>query len=315
MTLLPTGLFAVFSHFMVKKAMIKNFSISTAISGKRLDESLAQLAEISKGEARRIIDRGGCAVNLAMVRVASRAMKNGDQLTVGIMEPGRFQEVSLPPEAIVYQDQDLLAVSKPSGVASQRTPYQLKGTLEYWVGEEFTRQGIKEPVRIVHRLDRGTSGLMLFPKHRQSAAWLSELFKQGTIQKRYLALVSGVPTEQSWKADGAIGKLGSSRWGVMPEGRAALTEFRLLAAADGQALVEAWPRTGRTHQIRVHLSVAGFPLVGDTTYGGQAAYRLMLHCVGLEFKGRNGTRHILQALPDNSFIAQCGSCLDTALIL
>lgn len=292
--------------------MIKNLNIPVTLAGQRLDETLAQLAGISKGEARRIIDRGGCAVNQAMVRVASRTMKDGDLLTVGIMEQGRFQEVVLPPEAIVYQDKDLLAVNKPSGVASQRTPYQLKGTLEYWVAEEFARQGIKEPVRIVHRLDRGTSGLMLFPKHRQAAAWLSELFKQGDIHKRYLALVSGMPSEQEWSSDGPIGKLGSSRWGVMPEGRTALTDFRLLAAADGLALVEAWPRTGRTHQIRVHLSIAGFPIVGDNTYGGLTATRLMLHCIGLEFKARNGVSHLLQALPDSRFLAVCGVCGDAA---
>lgn len=213
--------------------MIKQFSVTKEMNGQRLDETLAQLAAISKGEARRIIDRGGCAVNQAMVRVASRSVKAEDQLTVGFMEQGRFKELLLPPEAIVYQDKDLLAVNKPSGVASQRTPYQLKGTLEYWVAEEFARQGIKEPVRVVHRLDRGTSGLMLFPKHRQAAAWLSELFKQGEIQKRYLALVAGEPVEQHWSADGPIGKLGSARWGIMPEGRAALTDFRLLAAAGG----------------------------------------------------------------------------------
>lgn len=295
--------------------MIKNFAIVPSMSGKRLDDSLALLAEISKGEARRIIDRGGCAVNQAMVRVASRLMKNGDQLTVGIMEQGRFQELVLPPEAIIYQDQELLALNKPSGIASQRTPYQLKGTLEYWVGEEFARQGLKEPVRVVHRLDRGTSGLMLFPKHRQAAAWLSEQFKQGGIQKRYLALVSGVPLEPSWQARGPIGKLGSARWVVMPQGRAALTDFRLLAAAGGLALVEAWPRTGRTHQIRVHLASAGFPIVGDTTYGGLTASRLMLHCAGLEFDGRNGVHCLLEAQPDSSFLRQCALCQDTLSIL
>ena len=295
---------------MVEKAMIKQFSVTKEMGGQRLDEALAQLAAISKGEARRIIDRGGCAVNQAMVRVASRGIKAEDQLTVGFMEQGRFQELVLPPEAIVYQDKDLLAVNKPSGIASQRTPYQLKGTLEYWVAEEFARQGIKEPVRVVHRLDRGTSGLMLFPKHRQAAAWLSELFKKGDIHKRYLALVAGEPVEQRWSADGAIGKLGSARWGIMPEGRAALTDFHLLAAVGGLALVEAFPRTGRTHQIRVHLSAAGLPIVGDVTYGGLVSERLMLHCIGLQFAGRNGQSCSLEALPDSSFIARCGLCWD-----
>lgn len=293
---------------MVEKAMIKIFSVTISMAGQRLDETLSLLAGISRGEARRIIDRGGCAVNQAMVRVASRSMRLDDHLTVGLMEQGRFKELVLPPEAIVYQDKDLLAINKPSGIASQRTPYQLKGTLEYWVAEEFARQGIKEPVRVVHRLDRGTSGLMLFPKHRQAAAWLSELFKQGAINKRYLALVAGEPAEQCWSADGPIGKLGSARWGIMPEGRAALTDFRLLSAADGMALVEAWPRTGRTHQIRVHLSAEGLPIVGDATYGGLAAERLMLHCVGLQFAGRNGLPCSLEALPDSGFVAECGNC-------
>lgn len=288
--------------------MIKNIPVPEKMAGLRLDDVLSQLAEISKGEARRIIDRGGCAVNQAMLRVASRGLKGGDILTVGIMQPGEFRELLLPPEAIVYQDRDLLAVNKPSGVASQRTPYQLKGTLEYWVGEEFARQGIKEPVRVVHRLDRGTSGLMLFPKHRQAAAWLSALFKEGAIQKRYLALVSGCPIKQHWSEDGPIGKIGSARWGIMPEGRPALTEFTLLAAADGSALVEAYPKTGRTHQIRVHLSAAGWPIRGDKTYGGEAASRLMLHCAGLEFIGRNGLPLAFRALPDEDFRAQCGSC-------
>ena len=288
--------------------MIKLCQITADVAGQRLDDALARLAQLSKGEARRIIDRGGCAVNQVMVRVASRIVREGDLLQAGVMEPGRFRELVLSSEAIIYQDRDLLAVNKPSGVASQRTPYQLKGTLEYWVAEEFARQGIKEPVRVVHRLDRGTSGVMLFPKHRQSAAWLSELFKQGTIEKRYLALVSGQPLEQAWSSRGAIGKLGTARWGIMPEGRAALTDFRVLSAQDGLALIEAFPRTGRTHQIRVHLSAVGLPIVGDATYGGLAAERMLLHCATLRFNSRNGVEQVLQAPPDERFMALCGGC-------
>ena len=288
--------------------MIKNIIIPAALAGMRLDEALAAAAEISKGEARRIIERGGCAINQGMVRVASRPVPIGGQLTVGIMQPGEFRELVLGPEAVVYQDRDLLAVAKPSGVASQRTPYQLKGTLEYWVAEEFVRQQINEPVRVVHRLDRGTSGLMLFPKHRQAAAWLSDLFRQGLIRKRYLALVAGTPAEQRWVADGAIGKLGSSRWGVMPGGRPALTGCQLLKAANGQALVQAEPHTGRTHQIRVHLAAAGLPIVGDPVYGGPPEDRLMLHCVGLIFDAPTGRRLDLSVLPDEAFVRNCGSC-------
>jgi len=281
--------------------MIKTCIVSAELGGSRLDDALAQLVALSKGEARRIIDRGGCAVNQSMVRVASRAVKAGDLLAVGVMQPGEFRELVLGPEAIVYQDRDILAVNKPCGIASQRTPYQLKGTLEYWVAEEFTRQGIKEPVRVVHRLDRGTSGLMLFPKHRQSAAWLSDLFKQGTIQKRYLAVVTGTPLQQAWVADGPIGKLGAARWGIVPEGRSALTEFCLLETCGEFGLLEALPRTGRTHQIRVHLAAAGLPIVGDRTYGGIQAERMLLHCFELAFTARDGRSLRILAEPDQAF--------------
>jgi RluA family pseudouridine synthase len=281
--------------------MIKIFSVPSTMAGQRLDETLAQLAGISKGEARRVIDRGGCAVNQSMVRVASRRVKVGDALTAGLMQPGEFRELHLGSEAIIYQDSDLLAVNKPCGIASQRTPYQLKGTLEYWVAEEFARQGIREPVRVVHRLDRGTSGLMLFPKHRQSAAWLSDLFKQGTIQKRYLAVVTGTPLQQTWVADGPIGKVGAARWGVVSEGRSALTEFRLLVRNNEFTLIEALPRTGRTHQIRVHLAAAGLPIVGDCTYGGVQAERMLLHCHELAFTNKNGTPLRFCAEPDEVF--------------
>ena len=288
--------------------MIKLLQVTAELAGQRLDEGLARLAGMSKGEARRIIDRGGCAINQTMVRVASRLLKGGEALTVGIMQAGEFHDLVLPSTAIVYQDRDILAVCKPSGVASQRTPYQLKGTLEYWVSEEFARQGIKEPVRVVHRLDRGTSGVMLFPKHRQSAAWLSILFKEGTIRKRYVALVTGVPSRQVWSADGAIGKIGSARWGVVPGGRPALTEFAVRKAASGRALLEALPKTGRTHQIRVHLADAGLPIVGDVGYGGVVASRLMLHCLGLAFTARDGSERCLEARPDAAFVEECGDC-------
>lgn len=292
--------------------MILNRAIPDSLAGRRLDDALADLANISKGEARRVIDRGGCAVNQAMVRVASRAVRAGDLLTVGLMQAGEFRELLMGPEAIIYQDRELLAVNKPSGVASQRTPYQLKGTLEYWVGEEFSRQGVQEPVRVIHRLDRGTSGVMLFPKHRQAAAYLSELFKQGTIQKCYLALVTGTPPAEQWCADGPIGKVGTSRYGVMAEGRAARTLLRCLATAGGRSLIEARPLTGRTHQIRVHLAAAGLPIVGDTTYGGAAAPRLLLHCSGLEFVGRDGRPLHLAASPAADFVALCGDCWPVA---
>lgn len=282
--------------------MILKKTITAEQGGKRLDETLSTLFEVlSKSEARRIIDRGGCALNSSMVRVASRTVKAGDVIEVGVMEAGRFRELVLPPEALLYEDGELIAVNKPAGVNSQRTPYQLKGTLEYWVSEYFRNQGSMESCRVIHRLDRGTSGVMLFPKHKRAAAWLSARFHDNLVEKCYWALVSGRPEQADWTVDGAIGKVASARYGVMAGGRSAATRFRLLASSDGYSLVEARPQTGRTHQIRVHLEASGLPIVGDATYGGAPAVRMMLHCASLEFKDERAQDLCIKAPLDSAF--------------
>lgn len=277
----------------------------TVIAGQaacRLDEAVSTLFEsISKSEARRIIDRGGCAVNSSMVRVASRSVKAGDTIEIGVMEAGRFRELVLPPESLLYEDGELIAVNKPAGVNTQRTPYQFKGTLEYWVSEYFRKQGSNEPARVIHRLDRGTSGVMLFPRHKRAAAWLSARFHDNLIEKRYWALVSGRPQEAAWTVDGAIGKVGSARYGIMDGGRSAVTAFSLLASSDVCSLVEARPLTGRTHQIRVHLESSGLPIVGDATYGGAAAERMMLHCASLAFRDERTQEISISAPLDDAF--------------
>jgi RluA family pseudouridine synthase len=282
--------------------MILKKTIPEALAGRRLDEAVSALFEgLSKSESRRIIDRGGCAVNCSMVRVASRTVRAGDAIEVGVIEAGRFRELLLPPESLLYEDEELIALNKPAGVNSQRTPYQLRGTLEYWVSEYFRQQGSSEPCRVIHRLDRGTSGVMLFPKQKRGAARLSALFHDGLVEKHYLALVSGRPVEESWVMEGAIGKVASARYGIMAEGRPAKTLFRLLADAGGYALVEASPLTGRTHQIRVHLEASGLPIVGDATYGGEPATRMMLHCAELLFRSCKGGEICVQAPLDQAF--------------
>jgi len=289
--------------------MICKKTVEEDQGGRRLDDAVSLLFDgLSKSEARRIIDRGGCTVNSALVRVASRTVKQGDVVEVGVMEPGRFRELVLPPEALLYEDGDLIAVDKPAGVNTQRTPYQLKGTMEFWVAEYFRQHGVNEPARVIHRLDRGTSGVMVFPKQKRAAAWLSARFHDGLADKRYLALVSAQPQQKIWRMDGAIGKLGTSRYGIMEGGRTALTEFRVLAVAAGGALVEAHPLTGRTHQIRVHLEASGLPIVGDATYGGVAAERMMLHCAHLSFKNEKGVEIGLDAPLDRAFEACMQDC-------
>ena len=142
---------------------------------------------------------------------------------------------------------------------------------------------------------------MVFPKHKRAAAWLSARFHDGVVQKRYLALVSGSPEQEGWTVGHAIGKIGTARHGIMAGGRTALTEFRLLATSGKYSLIEARPMTGRTHQIRVHLESSGLPIVGDSTYGGELATRMMLHCTELVFKDENNVEIRLNASPDQAF--------------
>jgi RluA family pseudouridine synthase len=282
--------------------MILKKTANTEQGGRRLDEALSTLFDsLSKSEARRIIDRGGCAVNSSMVRVASRLVKVGDLIEVGVMEKGRFSELVMSPESLLYEDGELIAVNKPAGINTQRTPYQLKGTLEYWVSEYFRKLGSMESCRVIHRLDRGTSGVMLFPKDKRAAAWLSARFHDNLIEKSYWALVVGRPERDTWTVDGSIGKIGTARYGIMEGGRTARTVFRTLASTDGYSLVEARPQTGRTHQIRVHLESSGLPIIGDMTYGGEAAERMMLHCAELKFNDERGQEILITAPLDEAF--------------
>ncbi|MDD2367468.1 MAG: RluA family pseudouridine synthase [Desulfuromonadaceae bacterium] len=282
--------------------MILRKTVTSEQHNRRLDDAIAALCSgVSKSEARRIIDRGGCTLNVALVRVASRSVKSGDVIEIGIMEKGRFSELHLPTEALLYEDPELIAVNKPAGINSQRTPYQLKGTLEYWVSEYFRANGSSEPARVVHRLDRGTSGAMLFPKNRQGAGRLSKLFQDGLVDKYYLALVSGTPEKSEWTVDAPIGKVAPAQYGAVEGGKPAVTGFRLLASSGGIALVEAKPLTGRTHQIRVHLASTGLPIIGDATYGGQPAGRMMLHCSAMTFRNSNGVETTVSAPLDGEF--------------
>jgi len=272
----------------------------------RLDDGARELfPQLSKGEIRRIIDLGGCAVNQVMVRVASRQLRAGDEIAIGVMEEERFVDVRYGEADLLYEDRSYLAINKAPGINSQRTPYQFKGTAEYAVGQYMKEQGSAEPARVIHRLDRGTSGVMFFPKTKAAATFISDRLKAGEVEKVYWAIVTGLPEEESWRVDAPIGKLSKFRYGVMLPGRASLTEFRVLSSSGEGALIEARPKTGRTHQIRVHLTHCGLPILGDQPYGGETAPRMMLHCRMMSFVDRGEKTVSACAPPDELFRAAC----------
>jgi 23S rRNA pseudouridine1911/1915/1917 synthase len=276
-------------------------------SGMRLDDGAKALfPALSKGDIRRIIDWGGCRVAGIMVRVASRTLRQGDEVCLGVLEPERRIELCYTSADMLYEDREYLAVNKKGGFNSQRTPYQLKGTVEYAVDSYLKSQGLTEPARVVHRLDSGTSGVMLFPKSKHAATHISALLKDGMVEKRYWALVAGSPDEDEWPVDACMVRSGKFRFGVAPAGMEAHTLFRVLVRAPGAALVEARPLTGRTHQIRVHLSHCSLPVIGDHAYGGSAALRMMLHCRSMSFRAADGREVSATAPVDADFVKVCG---------
>jgi len=286
--------------------MILTTRVDAELAGMRLDDGAkAAFPQLSKGEIRRIIDWGGCNVSETLVRVASRTLKEGDEIALGVMEAERCIDLVYKKEELLYEDKDFIAVYKAAGFNSQRTPYQLKGTVEYAIECYMKSIGLKDPSRVVHRLDRGTSGVMFFPKHKQAATLISNLLRDGKVEKTYWALVSGSPDEAAWKVDAPIGKLSKFRYGVSQSGRSAKTLFRVIGEGGGVTAIEAKPLTGRTHQIRVHLAHSGFPIIGDESYGGVPAERMMLHCRSMRFTGVKGKVIEAMAPVDAAFTEKC----------
>lgn len=189
---------------------------------------------------------------------------------------------------MLYEDARLLAVDKPAG----RVVIQGRGEVGTPLDEECSRRaGAK--LFVVHRLDRETSGVLLFAKDAATHRELSGLFEGRAVEKSYLALACGT-ISRPLTVDRPLAEYGSGRVGVRAGGKASLTEVRPLEALGTRAtLIEARPRTGRRHQIRVHLYAAGHPILGDPLYGtpkdaAQRASRLMLHAkrVSFELAGR-----------------------------
>ncbi len=286
--------------------MILKGTVAAEQVGMRLDDGARELfPRLSKGEIRRVIDRGGCTVSGVLVRVASRTLREGDEIALGVMEVERFTELSYTVEDMLFEDREYLAVNKKAGINSQRTPYQLKGTVEYAVEQYLKATGVNEPARVIHRLDIGTSGVMFFPKKKSAATHISALLKTGKVEKRYWALVEGNPVADEWREEGAIARLSKFRYGIAGKGMKATTLFRVISRGSGAALVEARPLTGRTHQIRVHLAHVGLPVVGDQAYGGPPAPRMMLHCRSMSFRAANGRPISATAPVDADFIKVC----------
>ncbi|MFN2590172.1 MAG: RluA family pseudouridine synthase [Actinomycetota bacterium] len=235
----------------------------------RLDVVVVKALGIARADVQRAIARGGVLVD-GTPRPKSFRLAGGERVEVSLPDRAHL-EPSFEQVQIAYSDEDLVVVSKPAGLLTHPTASHRSDTLvNRLIAMGVTLAPGDDPDRpgIVHRLDAGTSGLMVVASSARARQRLAEMFRRHEVDRHYLAMVRGRPAQDQFLIEAPLERRRARiRVGVVT-GRAASTEVVVRQRFDRAALVEARPRTGRTHQIRVHLSAVGHSILGDRVYGG-----------------------------------------------
>jgi 23S rRNA pseudouridine1911/1915/1917 synthase len=303
----------------------RTFQAEGAQVGRSVVEAVAAELGMPVEQARALVEAG--AVYLAGRRCREpEARLRAGQVVAVVLEEGGHSPLEAPapppPLSILFEDAALIAVDKPAGITAQPTEGRVGGSL---VDVVSARLGA--PAGLVHRLDRETSGVTVFGKTAQATSALAAEFREGHARKRYLA-ATGPGLPESGTVDLPLSKDPSrpGRWRASrtANGVPALTHFRTLYAGEAFCLVELLPQTGRTHQLRAHLTALGAPILGDARYGGAAqaaglaAPRCLLHAQALQLAHPGtGQRLLLEApVPEDlrRFLDQAGLAAPAGLI-
>lgn len=260
----------------------------------RLDAYIASKTQMSRVAAQRLIEEDKILVNTIKQKSSYKVQKN-DEITIEKIEAKETKLVAQDiPVEVVYEDDDIIVVNKPKGLVVHPANGNPDGTLVNAIMSicKGSLSGIGGEIRpgIVHRLDKDTSGLLIVAKNDKAHIKMSEQIKNREVKKIYIALVRGQVPEEEATINMPIARSTKDRkkMAVSKTGKEAITHFKVLKRYDKYTLLEVKIDTGRTHQIRVHLSEIGYPVIGDTVYSnGKNEFGVdgqMLHAKSLDFK-------------------------------
>lgn len=282
----------------MSSADVRSLPVPEGLAGERLDAGLARLLGLSRSRAAQLAEDGH-------VHLDGRPAAKSDRLVPGtwldVRVPRADPPIDVRPQRVddirvVHDDDDLVVVDKPVGVAAHPSPGWTGPTVVGHLaaaGYTVATSGAAERQGVVHRLDVGTSGLMVVAKSERAYTGLKRAFKERTVTKTYHALVQGHPDPLRGTIDAPIGRHPRAdwRWAVTADGKDSVSHYDTLEAHRFATLLTVGLETGRTHQIRVHMSAIKHPCVGDLTYGADPVLavrvgleRQWLHAVRLEFQ-------------------------------
>ena len=266
-------------------------SLDASHAGWRLDRALAAAVPTLSRERLKVLTKSGALMREGKaLRDPATKVKGDERFTLAVPDPtpahNEPQDIPLP---IVFEDEHLLVIDKPAGLvvhpaAGNRDGTLVNALLHHCGGSLSGIGGVARP-GIVHRIDKDTSGLLVIAKHDKAHKGLAKQFADHSIDRRYLAIVSGVPRQAEGSVDAPLARSPQNRKkiAIMQRGKRAVTHWKRLALLRDAALVECRLETGRTHQVRVHMASIGHPLIGDPVYGrGKSVHRDLLN--QLDFK-------------------------------
>ena len=273
--------------------MTRELTAATEHAGVRLDAFLSADGALTRSQAARLIAEGRVRVNGKPAAKSAR-LSGGETVTVDVPQ---LRETALPPQDIpldvVYEDDDVIVVNKPTGLVVHPAPGHPDGTLVnallHHCGDSLSGIGGEKRPGIVHRIDRDTSGLIIAAKNDAAHLALSAQLKDHSLSRTYECLVTGNMKPDSGTVDAPIGRSSADRkkMAVVPTGRRAVTHWEVVARYPGVTHLRCRLETGRTHQIRVHMAYIGHPILGDTVYGAKKPVPGLtgqcLHATGLRF--------------------------------